>query len=70
MSLVAIITEYQRGALTGKSYDGVSKFNPTKDGNGDYFISQEEIDQCTVKGFEFINDLELTEHIELTEDNI
>ena len=59
MGNIAIITEDQKDLLINKKYDGVMYFNPTKDNNDNWFVSEEEIRACTTKGFEFLNELKL-----------
>jgi len=40
------LTTYQVGLLIGQTYDGVQYFNPYPDINGDYFIFDEEVNNC------------------------
>ena len=52
------LTEEQKDQLIGKTYDGVSFFNPTQDADGNWFISNEEVNRCTeLTGIEFIQTL-------------
>jgi hypothetical protein len=52
------LTEEQKNQLIGKTYDGVSFFNPTQDVDGKWFISNEEVNGCTeLTGIEFIQTL-------------
>jgi hypothetical protein len=52
------LTEQQKDLLVGRTYDGVQFFNPTQDANGNWFISNEEVNQCSnVTGIEFIQSL-------------
>ena len=44
------LTIEQKDALIGQTYDGVQFFNPTLDADGTWFISNEEVDQCTHQG--------------------
>ena len=62
MGKVAIITVGQKNSLLNQRLDKETYFNPTKNANDKWVISKEEIEQCTNEGFEFLNDLELTEH--------
>ncbi len=62
MSKVAIISVSQKNSLLNQRLDSETYFNPTKNANGKWVISKEEIEQCINEGFEFLNDLELTEH--------
>ena len=45
------LTEEQKNNLTGQSFDGEQLFNPTLDADGNWFISIEEINYCTIKNF-------------------
>lgn len=45
--MVAILTIAQKNSLLGVKYDGVQYFNPVQDINGDWVISEEEINNCT-----------------------
>ena len=44
---VAEITKAQAQELAGKTFDGVQKFAPKEDSNGNWYISKEEVEQCT-----------------------
>jgi hypothetical protein len=41
------LTTEQKEQLVGQTYDGVQYFNPTLDANTNWFISNEEVNQCT-----------------------
>ena len=61
--MIAIITEEQKNILLGRTYDGTQYFNPIKDDNNNWVISEEEIKNCNNhKGIEFIHKLTLTEY--------
>ena len=53
------LTIEQKNQLIGQTYDGVQYFNPTLDADGNWFISNEEVNGCThEKGaFEWIHEL-------------
>ena len=52
------LTIEQKDALVGQTYDGVQFFNPTLDANGNWFISNEEVNNCTHTGVnEWIHEL-------------
>ena len=52
------ITIEQKDLLVGQTYDGVQFFNPTLDADGNWFISNEEVNGCTHDGVtEWIHDL-------------
>ena len=42
------ITTEQKDLLIGQTFDGVQYFNPTLDANGNWFISNEEVNGCTL----------------------
>lgn len=44
---VAEITKAQAQELEGKTFDGVQKFAPQEDANGKWYISNQEVEQCT-----------------------
>ncbi len=58
------LTVEQKDQLVGQTYDGVQFFNPTLDADGNWFISNEEVDNCThINGaFEWIHDLPEINH--------
>jgi len=52
------LTTEQKDLLIGQTFDGVQYFNPTLDANGNWFISNEEVNGCTHEGVnEWIHDL-------------
>jgi hypothetical protein len=40
------LTEQQKNQLIGKTYDGTQFFNPVQDVDGNWVISNEEVDKC------------------------
>ena len=58
------LTAEQKDALIGQTYDGVQFFNPTLDANGVWFISNEEVNNCTHSNgtFEWIHELPEIDH--------
>ena len=48
------LTKEQKNILAGQSYDGVQFFNPTLDADGNWFISNEEVNGCTLQQAESI----------------
>lgn len=44
---VAEITKAQGQELKDKTFDGVQMFSPQEDANGKWYISKQEIEQCT-----------------------
>ena len=52
------LTVEQKDQLIGQMYDGVQFFNPTMDADGNWFISNEEVNQTTNEEFiSWINEL-------------
>jgi hypothetical protein len=52
------LTNEQKDLLVGQTYDGVQFFNPTLDADGNWFISNEEVNNCTHVGVnEWIHEL-------------
>ena len=53
------ITTEQKDLLIGQTWDGVQFFNPTQDADGNWFISNEEVNGCTHENnaFEWVHEL-------------
>jgi len=60
--IVHKLTTTQKGKLVGKQYAPDSFFNPTQDADGFWFISVEEVEQCTVEAFQWVKDLPTINH--------
>lgn len=56
------LTIEQKEALNGATYDGVQYFNPILDADGNWFISIEEVNQCTNELFQWVKNLPLIEY--------
>jgi hypothetical protein len=57
------LTTEQKDQLLGQTWDGVQFFNPTQDADGNWFISNEEVNGCTHEGVsEWIHELEEIDH--------
>ena len=56
------LTEVQKDQLVGQTYDGVCFFNPTLDADGNWFISNEEVQFCNKVEFAWIADLPEIDH--------
>lgn len=41
------LTIVQKDQLVGQTWDGVQYFNPIQDADGNWFISNEEVNGCT-----------------------
>ena len=59
---VVKITQEQKDLLVGQTWDGVTFFNPTIDADGQYFVSQEEVNGCNKPAFQWLKSCELIEH--------
>ena len=58
------LTVLEKNEIEGKTFDGVTYFNPVQDINDDWFISPVEVDNCTHEaGIEWVHDLPLEEFI-------
>jgi hypothetical protein len=57
------LSTYQYQLLLGNNYDGHQLFNPVVDVNGDFFISQQEIDACSNPDFEWVKDLVISDYV-------
>ena len=56
------LTEEQKDALNGATYDGVQYFNPMLDAENNWFISIEEVNGCTNELLQWVKDLPLIEY--------
>lgn len=59
--MVAILNEKQVAALSGNTFDGIRFFNPILDADGNYVITQLEINATTDPIFQWVQLLDLTE---------
>jgi hypothetical protein len=62
MIQVGLLTESQKDSLVGQTYTEDSFFNPIKDLNDNWIISQEEMNQCTNEEFLWVKDLTLIDY--------
>jgi hypothetical protein len=55
------LTAEQKDLLNGQMWNNQAFFNPTQDAEGNWFISQEEVNGCTHENgaFEWIHELPL-----------
>ena len=60
--IVGLLTEIQKDQLIGQRYDEDSYFNPVQDGDSNWVISTQEIEQNIYPEFEWIKDLPLIEY--------
>lgn len=56
MNVYKLTTE-QKETLIGQTYDGLQYFNPVLDAENNWFISIEEVNQCTNELFQWVKDL-------------
>jgi hypothetical protein len=52
-----LLTQQQKDLLVGQYYAPSSIFNPVQDINGDWFISQQEVDQSSNPDFDWVKNL-------------
>jgi hypothetical protein len=62
MTKVGKLTDMEAESLVGVEYSEGCLFNPIKDADGVYFISIEEMQQCTNELFEWVKTLPLIEY--------
>jgi hypothetical protein len=63
MPKVIILTEEEKNQLVGQKFDGVQFFNPVLDGNGNWIISEQEVEFCTDEQFNWIKGKELIDFV-------
>jgi len=51
------LTEEQKDQLVGQTWNGTAYFNPTLDANGNWFISNEEVNGCEKQEFAWVKEL-------------
>ena len=51
------LTTEQKDLLIGQMWNNGSYFNPTQDANGNWFISNEEVNGCGKEEFEWVKEL-------------
>jgi hypothetical protein len=56
MNVYKLTTE-QKESLIDQTYDGLQYFNPVLDADNNWFISIEEVNQCTNQSFQWVKDL-------------
>ena len=56
------LTTEQKEYLNGQTYDGLQYFNPVLDAENNWFISIEEVNQCTNELFQWVKYLPLIEY--------
>lgn len=61
--MIAILTIAQKDSLLGMKYDGVQYFNPVQDANGNWVISEEEINNCIEASCSWVKTLPLTSFV-------
>jgi hypothetical protein len=61
---VGLLNTKQKKAIDGKEFAPDSYFNPIQDINGNWVISLQEIEQCKVEEFIWLNELKQIEYVE------
>ncbi len=59
---VGLLTIEQKNEIVGQLYADDSYFNPIQDINDDWVISTQEMDECVVKEFMWVKDLQLIDY--------
>jgi hypothetical protein len=59
---VVKLTIAEKDLLIGQTWDGVTFFNPTLDADGEWFISQEEVNGCEKLDFQWLKSCDLIEY--------
>lgn len=62
MIMVRLLTTEQRNLLYGKSFNYSSKFNPIQDADGNWIISEEEVEQNIYAKYDWIAQLPVIEY--------
>lgn len=62
MIQVRLLTTEQKDLLIDKSFDGIQFFNPIQDINGNWVISEEEVEQCDVENLLWVKELPIIEY--------
>lgn len=70
MTQVRLLTETQKETLQGKEYRPNCYFNPIKDNDGNWVISNEEVSQCINPTVVWVKDLPLIDYIAQPEPDI
>ncbi len=55
--MMYLLTQQQKDLLVGQNYAPSSIFNPVQDINGDWFISEQEVNQCVNQEFDWVKTL-------------
>lgn len=63
---VGRLTQEQANTLKGLKYKGDTYYNPSVDGNGELFISQQEMNETYSAALSWIHDLPLVDYVEPT----
>lgn len=58
--MIAILTIAEKDSILGIKYDGIQYFNPVQDVDGNWVISEEEINNCTNVDFQWVKSLILS----------
>jgi len=66
--MVGLLTELQKDSLIEQQFDNNQFFNPVQDGNNNWIISTQEIDNCVNPNFDWVKSLSLIEFVPKTSD--
>ena len=70
MEYVHLLTSTQKDSLLGNKYTDNTYFFPIQDLNGNWVLSQQEVDFCTNKNFEWLKETPIIEYKKMEPDNI
>jgi len=56
------LTEEQKDLIIGQMWNNGAYFNPTLDANGNWFISNEEVNGCEKEEFAWVKELTEIDH--------
>jgi hypothetical protein len=57
------LTPEQKELLVGQYFNDNSQFNPIQDVNGEWFIFDKEVEECTNANFELVKDLVISDYV-------
>lgn len=60
---VGLLTIEQKNEIAGQEFATDSFFNPIQDGNGNWIISTQEMDECINPPYMWVKDLPLIEFV-------
>lgn len=68
--LVGKLSQAQKNILGKKPFKQDGYFNPIQDANGNWIVSQEEINQCDLPQYSFLKNIEMIEYVPVVNNDI